>query len=271
MVCIGTGGFGSAHLRRDGVTVVKKSTNRSVLLHEFHLMTRLRGCEHVPAVHDITSQGLLMDFAGVDLLTRRPDDDASKRAIARQLVEAVVFVHAREIAHRDVKLENVCWDGRRARLIDFGLACHYSNRGAALTNPVGSILYCCPEIAQARPYNGFKADAWSVAVTVYALWQDHLPFESACPDQKTFNVFRAYAETYAAVDRLRLMYSAAHRPMPPDVEAAVNEGLVVEPSRRGEMLTAIAAPALASAPVSGAPMSVSSRGAPPGLIACLAA
>ncbi len=121
------------------------------------------------------------------------------RDIARDLLNALAFVHARGIAHRDVKPENVllCDDGAGgvvAKLADFGCATTFPRRRARLkkttqkndedededededafrfetefvTDLVGTPAYMPPESAAGDAHDPFLADAWAFGMTLY--------------------------------------------------------------------------------------------------------
>ena len=56
---------------------------------------------------------------------RLPEPEAAR--LLQQLLAALACCHARDVVHRDVKLENVLLDGGGdARLIDFGLCGYYA-------------------------------------------------------------------------------------------------------------------------------------------------
>lgn len=120
---------------------------------------------------------------------------AMARACFQQIASAVGFLHARNVAHRDLSLENVLLDSfRRCRLADFGLASATGSRcfGAR----VGKILYMAPEVVSRpayRPdtgpnsvsagadvcYDALRADIWSLGVILFILVTGIPPFEKA--------------------------------------------------------------------------------------------
>jgi len=87
----------------------------------------------------------------------------------RAIAEILSACHAQEIAHRDIKPANILIDVHgRPELADFGLGiawCH----GDMMHNSAGSILFAPPEILMVRPYDPFKADVWSLGVSLYMM------------------------------------------------------------------------------------------------------
>ncbi|PAA51146.1 hypothetical protein BOX15_Mlig016931g2 [Macrostomum lignano] len=87
------------------------------------------------------------------------------RVITRQLLSALVFVHAKGIVHKDVKPDNVLIrsSDNVVKLIDFGIAgiCGHKR------DSIGPIAYSAPEITDESLPQSTKCDSFSLGLTVY--------------------------------------------------------------------------------------------------------
>lgn len=101
-------------------------------------------------------------------LIRKPPFSLIKR-ISSQLIDALIYLHERRIAHLDVKPENILIDKRfQIKLIDFGSS-QISLRNGNVEAYGGSIHYASPEAIIGGIYNGFLADAWSFGVLFFLM------------------------------------------------------------------------------------------------------
>eukprot|EP01064_Diplonema_japonicum_P013373 TRINITY_DN20920_c0_g1_i1.p1 TRINITY_DN20920_c0_g1~~TRINITY_DN20920_c0_g1_i1.p1 ORF type:complete len:349 (+),score=111.85 TRINITY_DN20920_c0_g1_i1:47-1048(+) len=123
-----------------------------------------------------------------------PNGYSEKQAaeLARQIIEAVKYLHGKGIIHRDLKPENLLFaspDDSHAqiKISDFGLAKIWSGDTLART-ACGSPNYVAPEVLlnEMRGYT-FLVDMWSVGVIVYVLLCGFCPFF----DENTPALFRA--------------------------------------------------------------------------------
>lgn len=107
---------------------------------------------------------------------RRSYSEIDAAQTTHQMLVAVAYLHAHNIIHRDLKLENFLYerpDSDHLKLIDFGFA-KYHNLGEKMSRSCGSLHYIAPEVL-ARNYDE-KADLWSLGVIVYMLVTGQPPF-----------------------------------------------------------------------------------------------
>ncbi|CAM9782079.1 unnamed protein product [Chrysoparadoxa australica] len=109
--------------------------------------------------------------------------ESNARAIVRQVVFALRYCHDRNIAHRDLKLDNLLYassePGSPIKIIDFGLAVLWKDGedGVAEHDIVGSWHYVAPEV-MSGVYDPKQCDMWSLGVIVYMLLSGKSPFHA---------------------------------------------------------------------------------------------
>jgi len=104
-----------------------------------------------------------------------PEKEA--RRIVRKLAKTLFHCHKKGIAHKDVKLENICLDRkRRPVLIDFGF-CEFSAPNQKSTRWDGTPEYASPEVLLNLPFDTQKADVYSLGVVLFILLTGLFPFE----------------------------------------------------------------------------------------------
>jgi serine/threonine protein kinase len=119
---------------------------------------------------------IIMEFCPGGHISSSFGHSNDRRRLFLQLARAVAHLHSLEIAHRDLKPENVLLDGERnVKLADFGFA-HRLDTDNLLATPCGSPSYAAPEILMGKPYDGRKADVWSLGVLLCQTESGRLPW-----------------------------------------------------------------------------------------------
>lgn len=111
------------------------------------------------------------------LAQRKQYSEADAAKTCRQMLLAVAYLHAHNIVHRDLKLENFLYerqDTEHLKLIDFGFAKYHARGSGKMSRSCGSLHYIAPEVLR-HSYDE-KADVWSLGVIVYMLLTGNPPF-----------------------------------------------------------------------------------------------
>lgn len=100
-----------------------------------------------------------------------------------QLVHAVKACHDVDIAHRDIKLENILLaPSGTVKLCDFGLSERYEQQASTI---VGTPDYLAPEMIAKTPFDTKSTDIWACGITLYIMLYAQYPFSDAKCDTKT--------------------------------------------------------------------------------------
>lgn len=158
------------------VAAMRRVRHPGVLrLHEV-LATRSR----IYLVMELAPRG---DLQSTIAANRQGLPERKARRVFVQLAAALAHCHARGVAHRDVKPQNILLDAAGGlKVSDFGLSAAVVVPGSAdalLLTACGTPAYAAPEVLRRKAYDGAKADAWSCGVVLFVLLAGCLPFDDA--------------------------------------------------------------------------------------------
>ena len=194
---LGSGAFGKVVLGKHIYTnepVAIKILDKMILSHtpddyqsvrqEINILKSVKH-KHIVQLYDVLQTPrhifIIMEYCeGKDLLdyilTKSKLSEEESLKYFHQLINALFYLHSQNIAHRDIKIDNMLLDRNRdLKLVDFGLSTKYPDDNL-LDQPCGTVVYAAPEVLQGREYHGMLADVWSSGIVLYGMLSGYLPF-----------------------------------------------------------------------------------------------
>ncbi|XP_071838873.1 testis-specific serine/threonine-protein kinase 3-like [Apostichopus japonicus] len=99
--------------------------------------------------------------------------------LTNQLAKAIIFLHNHNIAHCDIKSENILLDGEKnVKLCDFGFAEDVRIHSDGEVVWKGSVAFSSPEGITRVSRDLMAGDVWSFGVVVFNMVTGYLPFGS---------------------------------------------------------------------------------------------
>jgi serine/threonine protein kinase len=149
----------------------------------------------------------------------------------RDAASGLDFAHARGVVHRDVKPQNLLFDGEgRVVVADLGIArAAYEDSLTGSGELLGTASYLSPEQAMGERATP-SSDRYSLAIVAYQLLTGSRPFEG-----------ESFAEQALQQIEAEPQPPSTHAPeLSPEVDAVLLRGLAKDPTRRWETAGALA-------------------------------
>ncbi|KAL4714398.1 hypothetical protein ACJJTC_017693 [Scirpophaga incertulas] len=116
----------------------------------------------------------------LDFITKNgPIPENQSRLWMRQIISGIQYIHTMNIAHRDLKCENILITANyNVKITDFGFARYVRHRDRDILSDTycGSLSYAAPEVLKGMPYLPKQADMWSIGIILYTMLNKALPF-----------------------------------------------------------------------------------------------
>eukprot|EP00210_Caulerpa_lentillifera_P006194 g5918.t1 len=142
-----------------------------VSLKEFYISDK-----KVSLIMEYMEGGMVLDSLLNTKECRYTEDDA--RGVIKQVLEGLKYLHHRNVAHRDLKLENLLLaqkdDLSQIKIVDFGLSKHTKDK---MSSVLGTPQFVSPEMLNrsVKQY-GNSVDMWSAGVLLYIFLSGFPPF-----------------------------------------------------------------------------------------------
>lgn len=183
---LGKGSFSSVYLCRSQKYqqdfAIKRTVKHRITDVEYNTLVSLNHSNIVKlydAFDDDTAQYLVMEYCCNGTLRQKgklPYDTFIY--YAKQLISALSYCHSRNVAHRDIKPDNIFLDQYgQIKLADFGLAKHFEN-DAQSNEKCGSLMYFAPEMFIHHSIDPFKADIWALGITFFYMTTGRYPYDT---------------------------------------------------------------------------------------------
>ena len=194
---LGSGGFAEVYegvYRGKPVAIKRMKTttkNPAATREAFQAEARVLGLNHPHVIRLLVAEPemIVMEFIPeASTLQTLIDDDLTYpwRNFANQLVLAVRYLHVNNVLHLDLKPANILVNPQhQCKIIDFG--CSQPRDQPDHSSCQGTIAYSAPEL-----YKGnlptTKADIYSLAITLWALKHQRVPYHGQQDDMLIYQV-----------------------------------------------------------------------------------
>lgn len=158
--------------------------------------------------HDNKHLNLVMNYASLGNLYvhqrecgRLPLERA--RMYLRQVVSALDYLKSKNVAHRDIKQENILLAARDTiQICDFGWSINYAP-GEKRSTLCGTPLYVPPEMLLTTQYDPRHVDLWSLGILAHELILGHSPFDLGHTEVQSNTSDDSRAQRRIIFDKLR--------------------------------------------------------------------
>ncbi|MGB1050575.1 MAG: serine/threonine protein kinase [Chitinophagales bacterium] len=125
------------------------------------------------------------------------------KAIAKECLSALDYVHSKGILHRDLKPSNlIVLTGGSIKIVDFGIAKLFGTGKDSTTmgRPIGTPNYMSPEQIKGSQSIDHRSDIYSLGVTLFYALKGKVPFQGDNPHATYYNILNKPLPTFSSGD-----------------------------------------------------------------------
>nr|XP_029122914.1 serine/threonine-protein kinase GRIK2 isoform X4 [Elaeis guineensis] len=103
--------------------------------------------------------------------------ESTSRRYLRDIVAGLMYLHAHNIVHGDIKPDNLLVTSNgKVKIGDFSVSQVFEDDNDVLRRSPGTPVFTAPECCLGLTYHGKAADTWAVGVTLYCMVLGQYPF-----------------------------------------------------------------------------------------------
>ena len=167
------------------------------------------GVEHIK--NNLSEKYIILEYASkgdfFDYIkaTNNGLEEIYAKFIFKKILDGVQAIHESKICHRDLKMNNILLDEFfNPKICDFGFATETEGKKGPrlLTEYLGTKNYAAPEMYEGKPYDGIKADIFSLGVILLNIVMCNIGFIDAHISDSYYYciIYKLYDKYWEAVE-----------------------------------------------------------------------